>query len=87
MLTRRSLWALAASLTGALRAQQNQATEIKTDHLKRRIDQREKMFFLDVREPKELEELGTLKGYVNIPMSQLQARMKEIPRDRLVVAY
>jgi predicted sulfurtransferase len=44
-----------------------------------------KVFFLDVREPKEVTELGTLKGYVNIPIGQLEARLKEIPKDRLIL--
>lgn len=49
------------------------------------IDEKKPFFFLDVREPKEIEELGTMKGYVNIPLSQLESRYKEIPRDALVL--
>ena len=40
--------------------------------------------FLDVREPIELEQLGTLKGYV-IPLSQLEKRMAELPQDKAIV--
>ena len=40
---------------------------------------------LDVREPSELEKLGTLEGYVNIPIGQLEQRLDELPRDRLIV--
>jgi len=47
--------------------------------------EKKNVFFLDVREPKELTELGTLKGYVNIPLGQLEARLKEIPKDRLIL--
>ena len=43
------------------------------------------VFFLDVREPKEIEELGGYQGYVNIPMSQLAARLGELPRDRPIL--
>jgi rhodanese-related sulfurtransferase len=43
------------------------------------------VFFLDVREPKELEELGTFEGYVNIPLGQIEARLKEIPRDKAII--
>src|SRR5262245_14694739 len=43
------------------------------------------VFLLDVREPKEIAEGGALKGYVNIPMSQLESRLKEIPKDKLIV--
>jgi hypothetical protein len=45
-----------------------------------------KIFFLDVREPKEIEELGSYEGYVNIPMSQLESRLGELPRDRPILA-
>ena len=44
-----------------------------------------KIFFLDVREPKELEELGSYEGYVNIPMSQLERRLGELPKDRYIL--
>ena len=84
---RRFLQTVLSGITSALvtRAQsaENKA-EIKnltTDELKELVESREKYFFLDVREPKELEELGTIKGYVNIPMSQLESRLSEIPKD------
>ena len=43
------------------------------------------MFFLDVRDPKEIEELGSLKGYVNIPMGELEKRMGEVPKDKTII--
>ena len=43
------------------------------------------VFFLDVREPNELEELGTLEGYVNIPLGQIEKRLSEIPKDKAVI--
>jgi hypothetical protein len=43
------------------------------------------VFFLDVREPKELAELGTLEGYVNIPVGQIEARLSEIPKDKAII--
>jgi rhodanese-related sulfurtransferase len=43
------------------------------------------VFFLDVREPNELEELGTLEGYVNIPLGQIEKRLAEIPKDKAVI--
>jgi hypothetical protein len=43
------------------------------------------VFFLDVREPKELEELGTLEGYVNIPLGQIEKRLAEIPKDKPII--
>ncbi len=62
------------------------ATELSADGLKKLLDKKVKLFFLDVREPKEIEELGTIDGYVNIPISQLEARLSEIPKDVLLVA-
>jgi hypothetical protein len=44
-----------------------------------------KVFFLDVREPKEIEEGGGYEGYVNIPMSQLESRLGELPKDRPIL--
>ena len=44
-----------------------------------------KVFFLDVRDPKELEELGTLEGYYNIPLGQLEKRLGELPKDKLIL--
>jgi len=43
------------------------------------------VFFLDVRDPKEIEELGTLKGYVNIPLPELEKRMGEVPKDKTII--
>ena len=86
MLNRRYFCGLAAGVS-LLRAQAKGPTEIKIEDLKRRHDKGEKLFYLDVREPKELEDLGTLKGFVNIPLSQVEARMGEIPKDRAVVVY
>jgi hypothetical protein len=47
--------------------------------------QEKKVFFLDVREPKELEELGTIEGYYNIPLGELEKRLGEVPKDKLIL--
>jgi hypothetical protein len=44
-----------------------------------------KTLLLDVREPKELQELGTIEGAVNIPLGQLEKRLDELPKDRLIL--
>ena len=44
-----------------------------------------KVLLLDVREPKELEELGTIPDAVNIPLGQLEKRLGELPKDRLIL--
>lgn len=43
------------------------------------------VLFLDVREPSELEKFGTLKGYLNIPIGQLERRLDELPKDRPIL--
>lgn len=65
---------------------QEQEKEMNAEELKGLLDKKVKLFFLDVREPKEIEELGTIEGYVNIPISQLESRLNEIPKDALLVA-
>jgi rhodanese-related sulfurtransferase len=41
--------------------------------------------FLDVREPQEVQDLGTIPGHVNIPFLQLQRRMGELPKDKVIL--
>ena len=65
-------------------AGQNKEKTLSADELKELLDKKE-VYFLDVREPKELEELGTIKGYVNIPLSQIENRLSEIPKHKLMV--
>ena len=43
------------------------------------------VFLLDVRNPDELEELGTVEGYVNIPIDELEGRLDEVPKDRKIL--
>jgi rhodanese-related sulfurtransferase len=44
-----------------------------------------KVVFLDVREPQEVHDLGTVRGHVNIPFLQLEQRLSEIPKDSVVL--
>ena len=60
---------------------------LDVEALKKRLDAGEDVFLLDVREPHELEEIGTIEGHVNIPMDQLEARMSEIPKGPPIVLY
>ena len=43
------------------------------------------IFLLDVRQPSELEELGTVEGYTNIPIDVLVDRLDELPKDRPIL--
>jgi predicted sulfurtransferase len=40
---------------------------------------------LDVREPKEIEELGGYDGAINIPITQLEKRLGELPKDKTIL--
>ena len=65
-------------------AAQPQAPKMASDDVMALLEKGE-VFFLDVREPKELLELGTLEGYVNIPLGQIEKRLNEIPKDKAII--
>ena len=44
-----------------------------------------KVVLLDVREPKEIQDLGTIPGAVTIPFLQLERRIGELPKDKLIL--
>ncbi|MCE5306111.1 MAG: rhodanese-like domain-containing protein [Acidobacteriales bacterium] len=44
------------------------------------------IFLLDVREPKELEEEGAIKGAINIPLGTLADRLAQVPKGMPVVS-
>ena len=76
---------LAMGLVVAQRATAPAPKTITDEELAKLLEKPGKVFFLDVREPEEIAAFGSIKGYVNIPMSQLEGRLKEIPKDRLIV--
>lgn len=46
----------------------------------------EESYLIDVR-PKEAFESSTIKGAVNIPISEIRTRLKEFPRDKKIVLF
>ena len=60
------------------------AQDITTEQLEKHLENKN-VFFLDVREPDEIRKLGSVPGYVNIPMGELETRLKEVPKDKLIV--
>ena len=40
---------------------------------------------LDVREPWEFELYGTRRGYINIPLGELEERLDELPKDKTIL--
>jgi rhodanese-related sulfurtransferase len=75
---------LAALLFVPVLVMAQQAPKMASDDVMALLEKGE-VFFLDVREPKELEDLGTLDGYVNIPLGQIEKRLKEIPKDKAII--
>ena len=75
--------------TGALAAaDKGPAPKTLTDaELEKLLEKSENLFFLDVREPEEIRQLGSIKGYVNIPLGQLEHRLSEVPKDKLIVTF
>jgi predicted sulfurtransferase len=72
--------ALVLAATVALAQRSATARETKTDELKARLDKGEKVLVIDVRSDEEIK-TGSIPGAVHIPMEQLEARMKDVPRD------
>lgn len=74
--------ALSAFGQGPAAGQEN-VRQIPAEELKGLLN--EKTFFLDVRSAAEIEQLGTLKGYVNIPIEELEKRMGEVPKNKRII--
>jgi rhodanese-related sulfurtransferase len=56
------------------------AKETKADELKAKLDEGEKVLVIDVRSDEEVKS-GSIPGAIHIPMEQLEARMKDVPKD------
>ena len=81
-----TLMGLAMAMFSQEPAKQGDVNKITdAEELQQFIKEQANLFFLDVREPKEIAELGSLKGYVNIPLGELEKRMKEVPKDKTII--
>jgi hypothetical protein len=60
------------------------ARELAPDELRKLIDQKAKMIIIDVRDEAQFQK-ETIKGAVYIPFAELEARLKEIPKDTILV--
>lgn len=77
------------ALAAPIRAQEAALTDgptrrVQADEIDTYLKEK-KVFFLDVREAKELEELGTIEGYYHIPLGELEKRLGEVPKDKLIL--
>src|SRR5690242_722514 len=61
--------------------------KLTPEELKDALEKKDRIFLLDVREPSELSETGAIDGYVNIPLGQLEKRLKEVPKNKLIITY
>ncbi len=75
---------LAAAAALAQAPAQSKVKQLSVEEIKSYQDKKD-VFWLDVREPKELEEGGAFKGAVNIPLGQLESRLAEIPKDKVII--
>jgi rhodanese-related sulfurtransferase len=66
-------------------AAQSSVKQFNAEELEKYLKEEKNVFLLDVREPKELQEYGSIKGYTNIPLSQVESRLSEIPKDKVIV--
>jgi adenylyltransferase/sulfurtransferase len=62
------------------------AAEITVEELKKRMDRKESLFVLDVRNPNEFQ-ICTIPGTVQLPLPELPQRFAELPRDREIVVH
>lgn len=69
---------LAGSLASAQRSKS--ARQTTPDALQQMLDRGEKVLVIDVRDDEEIL-FGSIPGAIHIPMDQLEARMKDVPRD------
>ena len=59
---------------------------ISVDQAKALLDKRDPVFFVDVREKSQYDDIH-IKGAVNIPLGVLPSRLTEVPRTERVVLY
>ncbi|HSD26809.1 MAG TPA: rhodanese-like domain-containing protein [Vicinamibacteria bacterium] len=74
-----------ALATSAARAQRSPtARETTPDALRQMLDRGERVLVIDVRSDEEVK-AGSIPGAIHVPMDQLEARMKDVPRDAQLV--
>ena len=60
---------------------------IAIPELKKKLLSNRKLTVIDVREPKEVAESGSIPGAKHIPMKQLDERMNEFSKTSEIVFY
>jgi 3-mercaptopyruvate sulfurtransferase SseA len=60
------------------------AKEMAPDELRKLIAEKAKMIIIDVRDEEQYRK-ETIKGAVHIPLEELDSRLKEIPKETILV--
>ena len=74
----------APAAPAAPRAPLDESKRVKPDDIDALLAKGE-VVVLDVREDAELVETGTVKGAIHIPLGQLEARLGELPKDKVIL--
>ncbi len=78
---------VATGLLVARQADTKTPKKISSEEVVKLLEKPQDVVFIDVREPDEIAESGTLRGALTIPVGQLEERLKEVPKDKPVVAF
>lgn len=81
----RGQWLAAFAAALGFAQSKSEPKKLTEEEVAKALEDEKNLFFLDVREPEEIQKLGSLKGYVNIPVSQLEKRLSEIPKDKIII--
>jgi 3-mercaptopyruvate sulfurtransferase SseA len=74
-----------ATQTVAPAADQHSAKRITRDEAISKVKAKTAIF-VDVR-AKDQYEIGHIKGSINIPLTELMARLKELPKNKMIITY
>lgn len=55
------------------------------EELAKAMEDKTKVFLLDVRWKYELEDSGVIDGYYHIPLNDLEKRLSEVPKNKLII--
>lgn len=59
---------------------------VNAQQFKEALEKRTPKYIMDVREPHEYKS-GHIQGAVNVPLSQMSARMSDLPKDKPLYLY
>ncbi len=74
-------------VAGEALSQQKKMERIAISKLKKKLDSGEQFLLIDVRKDWELEKEGAIPGAIHISMTELDKRMKNIPKNVELVFY